>query len=381
MTTKTFGKMAWEQVVQGGLAGLGTVAQGAFGLIGQERAIEANRQAQERQFALNQEAARNAYLSNIAFYNNYNSPEAMVRQLKKAGLSVGMMYGQQGGNGQGHAAPSQAAGNTGITTAPAAGGIDNPFSIAEMAQARKLNAEAEVIEHYGGEDAQAGIALKNAQAAVQNSQEKLNQSLANQADKQAEWQGWQTKIAQIDEEIKAATKESVIELSKNKAAAIAASTEWYHQQIKESKDRQEEIKELARYWHAQVFETFGRALNLQLQNQVTENTIEEITEMATVALRKATAEADNEEQVMERFEKEMEVRLKEKNALIISSVINGLGSIAGGFVSGGFKLATVRALTTGKEIATFRQTKTFTQGGAKYTQTTTRPFGYGYSTW
>ena len=48
----------------------------------------------ERTFGFNERAAKNADARTRALFTDLYSPEAKVKQLKDAGLSVGMMYGQ-----------------------------------------------------------------------------------------------------------------------------------------------------------------------------------------------------------------------------------------------------------------------------------------------
>lgn len=54
------------------------------------------------------EAATTAYNRQQEFYNMYQSPSAMMRQLKEAGLSPGLMYGQGGTGGSGGTSVAQA---------------------------------------------------------------------------------------------------------------------------------------------------------------------------------------------------------------------------------------------------------------------------------
>ena len=53
----------------------------------------------ERTFGYNERAAKNSDARTRALFTDLYSPEAKVKQLKDAGLSVGMMYGQGGAGG------------------------------------------------------------------------------------------------------------------------------------------------------------------------------------------------------------------------------------------------------------------------------------------
>ena len=53
----------------------------------------------ERTFGYNERAAKNSDKRTRALFTDIYNPEAKVQQLKDAGLSVGMMYGQGGVSG------------------------------------------------------------------------------------------------------------------------------------------------------------------------------------------------------------------------------------------------------------------------------------------
>ena len=64
----------------------------------------------ERTFGFNERAAKKADARTRALFTDLYSPEAKVKQLKKAGLSVGMMYGQGGVSGTSSTQGAQGAG-------------------------------------------------------------------------------------------------------------------------------------------------------------------------------------------------------------------------------------------------------------------------------
>ena len=64
----------------------------------------------ERTFGYNERAAKNADARTRALFTDLYSPEAKVKQLKKAGLSVGLMYGQGGASGTNSTQGAQGAG-------------------------------------------------------------------------------------------------------------------------------------------------------------------------------------------------------------------------------------------------------------------------------
>ena len=64
----------------------------------------------ERTFGYNERAAKNSDARTRALFTDLYSPEAKVQQLKDAGLSVGMMYGQGGVSGTSSTQGAQGAG-------------------------------------------------------------------------------------------------------------------------------------------------------------------------------------------------------------------------------------------------------------------------------
>lgn len=358
----------------------GEAIAGAFntaaGIFQTEQNRNFQREMWDNQKAYGTAEANKQRLWEEGMYQRYHSPAAQIRQIKEAGLSPALLYAQGLGSGSGvfHGGGP----NTPSVGAPQSyAGMMQGENIADIAMARKTNAEADILEEYGGKEKEAEIALKNAKKSATESEVVLNNALANQADKQAEWQEWQTKITKIQENIASATKEDAIKLVHENVRNVASATDWYYQQISESKKRETEIEELAKYWHAQTFIAFGEALRLSYENQITENTINELTQMATESLRKVAADAENAEKLQERFEEEMRVRIKEAKLKLTGDVIQTVGGVVGTLGASGIKGAALKSLNTGKNIGTFTQTTTTKAANKTITQTTRRPIQWG----
>lgn len=99
-TNKNMSKLDWGDVA-GGLA-LETGGAAVNNLM--------NEVQMERTFGYNEAAAKNADKRTRALFTDLYSPQAKVKQLKDAGLSVGMMYGQGGASGTTSTAGAQGAG-------------------------------------------------------------------------------------------------------------------------------------------------------------------------------------------------------------------------------------------------------------------------------
>ena len=91
-------------------------------------------------------AADSADARTRALYSSLYSPEAKVKQLKEAGLSVGLMYGQGGPGGTSSTAGAQGQGAGGQQAKQPLGILQNAELGLMLAQAKKLNAEADNLE-------------------------------------------------------------------------------------------------------------------------------------------------------------------------------------------------------------------------------------------
>lgn len=105
------------------------------------------------QFRQNEQAAENADERARKWYNDFQSPQAIVAQLEAAGLNPALFYsGGMGGGGATVATQGGAGGGSGLTAGSNPSmGIGNPMmELADVnlknAQARELNAEADTIE-------------------------------------------------------------------------------------------------------------------------------------------------------------------------------------------------------------------------------------------
>lgn len=105
---------------------------------------EMNRQNLKHQYQYGEKSANNADLRQRKQYFDLYSPEAKVNQLKAAGLSPGLMYGQQGGVGGGGAATGAQGGGTGLpgTSVPYGNYFDITQATLAAAQAEALKAQA-----------------------------------------------------------------------------------------------------------------------------------------------------------------------------------------------------------------------------------------------
>ena len=138
-----------ENAMGAGISGAIGAGLGLLGSIGagrrQRKAIEAQKNAQkelnEQATSLNygygEKAAENAYQRQLAMYNRSyedQSYEAMVKQMKEAGLSVGLMYG---GNGSGGGAGAMSGAPKADTGGAIAGQAANAAAIIEAENQRK----------------------------------------------------------------------------------------------------------------------------------------------------------------------------------------------------------------------------------------------------
>ena len=166
-----------ENAMSGGISGAIGAGLGLLGSIGagrrQKKAIEAQKNAQkelnEQAASLNYEygekAAENAYERQLAMYNRSyedQSYEAMVKQMKEAGLSVGLMYG---GNGSGGGAGAMSGAPKADTGGAVAGQAANAAALMEAENQRKALAlqQASMARDIQLKDAEIELKKKEAE--------------------------------------------------------------------------------------------------------------------------------------------------------------------------------------------------------------------------
>lgn len=172
-----------ESAMSTGISGAIGAGLGLLGSIGagkrQRKAIEAQKNAQkelnEQAASLNYEygekAAENAYERQLAMYNRSyedQSYKAMVKQMKEAGLSVGLMYG---GNGSGGGAGAMSGAPKADTGGAIAGQAANAATLMEVENQRKALAlqQASMAKDIQLKDAEIELKKKEAEKAGKES--------------------------------------------------------------------------------------------------------------------------------------------------------------------------------------------------------------------
>lgn len=139
-----------------GLMGLGQTAFNNW--MSQESAAT----ARAENYRYNEMAAQNAYYRQRQLYNDFYSPQALMRQYKEAGLSPSLMFG--GTPGQGGSTAAQGAGTAG----PQAQVM--PYDFLSTAQAAQMIAETEKTKAET-ENVQKDTILKRIEAGLQSMKE------------------------------------------------------------------------------------------------------------------------------------------------------------------------------------------------------------------
>lgn len=210
---------------------------------------------QQQQAAWNQEQkfADQAFQRQLKMIEKYQTPKAIIKQLKDAGLSPGLMYSKSGAGTIGTGSINK--GNAGMGAVPMMG---NPLSmLGETLQLKKLNAELENIkadtEKKEAETSYKAEETKNLETINKNLQEQIN-----------------TEIANIQSET-----------DKNKASEILIQNQAYAQKIAnefrevtfwtevEGKIQEtENAKKLGNKMEAEIKEIFARINNLTADNKL-----------------------------------------------------------------------------------------------------------------
>lgn len=134
--------MSWlPAAISGASSLINTVANQAF--------AESNR---SRNFYWNEKAAKESYERQREFYQEFQSPKGQLENIKKAGLSPSLMYGQLGGAG----GASQVA-TGGIQGPYPQGNIIDPLT---MAQVANVNADTQLKESQAEKTDNENIAQK-----------------------------------------------------------------------------------------------------------------------------------------------------------------------------------------------------------------------------
>ena len=145
----------WDTFL-GGAIGMGLNAFNNW--MGQEAA----REARAENYKYNEMAAENAYNRQRQLYNDFYSPEALMRQYKSAGLSPSLMFG--GTPGQGGSTAVQGAGTAG----PVAQVM--PYDFLSSAQAAQMIAQTEKTKAET-ENVKKDTILKRIEAGIQSMKE------------------------------------------------------------------------------------------------------------------------------------------------------------------------------------------------------------------
>jgi len=163
--------MGWTDAAMGGMGIL-------YGELTRERSKRDQREANEHAAKLNYEygemAADNADARARAFYTDFNSPAAKVRQLQEAGLSTALMYSGGGGVGGSAAATtasqgSGAGGQQGKTPESAMQGAQLGLMLAQI---RNLNEDSEKKKVEANK--LAGVDTQALQQSIEESKYRVN---------------------------------------------------------------------------------------------------------------------------------------------------------------------------------------------------------------
>lgn len=317
---------------------LGSFVNGGFGMGMQkrqqkytrqnmEKQHEQNKDIQDREYQYNEDAANNADRRKRAFYTDFESPEAIMRQLKEAGLSPGLFYGGNGSVGGGGAA-AQGGVSAPSGSGPMGAGYVNPgmgLDLSQIklndAQARKLNTEADALEgkNAGG---QADIAQKLADAGLKDAQKTY-------AKAQAAYTEALTTATQFQNEL---TDEVRPWLVKEYEERVQNLTAQYEKLVEETAEMKEMLPLVKQKMGEEIKEIISQTILNATKNKLTEQEIEKV-----VAETWSTwAQAENEKNKYAWFQRELQQRLEQtglmKQAMIISATIGMGGNVVKGLM-------------------------------------------------
>lgn len=116
------------------MGAIGSIVQGIFDIVAQERQMQHDKKMQERSYTFNEKAADNADTRTRNLYNDFETPSAKKRMLEDAGFNPALVYGGMNGS-----IPQGAQGAGGNAGASNLGGITAPsaMEIYEILNAKK----------------------------------------------------------------------------------------------------------------------------------------------------------------------------------------------------------------------------------------------------
>lgn len=309
----------------GASAQIGSAAiNGGFGMAMQKRQQKYTQENMDKAHQQNEESADNADKRKRAFYTDFESPEAVMRQLKEAGLSPGLFYGGSGTAGMNASGGAQGGG----MSAPIGAGYVNPglgldLSAIQLneAQARKLNTEADALEgkNAGG---QADIAAKLAEAGYKTAQTAYTNA-------QTDYTEAMTVAQKFTNDLTDEARADILDDYRWRVKSMQAN---YEKAMSETKQNNELLELLKQKMGAEINEIMSQATLNITKNQVAKEEINKI-----IAETWSTwAQCENEKHKYEWFQRELETRLKTtgmmKSAIIISGAIGAGANVVKGLV-------------------------------------------------
>lgn len=330
------------QIIGGTSNAIGAGISGAFGMAMQKRQQQYTQANMDKAHQQNEESADKADARKRAFYTDFESPQAMMKQLREAGLSPGLFYGGSGAGGMGASGGAQGggmsapmgAGYTGGDPGAMIGGLGMNLAQIQLmkAQARNLDADTKVkggeldLQTASIEEIQARITNLTADTKLKETQKEYNKSLIRYTDLQATAQELQNGITE-------SAAENILKRYEWEWKKLQADYEASLAATKKSKAEAktiDETRDLIKRDYQARYEEIVSQVALNVTNEEVQR--EEIKKIAQMTLN-LQAECENEKKKPEWFEKELETRLKQTkqmtNAMKIAAGIGAAGNVAG----------------------------------------------------
>lgn len=254
---------------------------------------------------------------------------AQMQMLKEAGLNPGLLYGKGGAGGVtgGQGGGSAASGNAPAPQMMPNMDIGNSVRTAAeiilaKAQARKTNAEANVIEGYGGGQAQSNINKTSAEAATEEQRRRLTEIQADIADIEKSYKSY----------LLEATINNIAQNTKNALQQHELTQAQFDDIVKETRER-----------------ATGQAIQNELTNKKINLTETEIQQIRTSIVQKWTelglkdreVSVSEKNQIVNKFEAEIRAEypsIAQAAGGVLKKAVDALETVEKGFwntISGG----------------------------------------------
>lgn len=314
----------------------GAIVSGAFGLAQQKREQQYTQENMDKAHQQNEESADAADARKRAFYTDFESPEATMRQLKEAGLSPGLFYGGSGAGGMGASGGAQGGGMSAPAGAPYRGtdpgeyvqGLGMALADIKLKNAEANNLEADTnIKKGKGPVGESNLALQSSEIQKNLKEAHLKEAETAYQNAQVRYVDAMTTAQEFTNDLTEDAREDILNRYKWEWKKLNAD---YEKSMAETNEKKETLDLIKQEYKARYREIVSKvAMNLS-QEKVNAKEVERLAQ----TILTLQAQTENEKKKPEWFEKELETRLEQTKQMKTAMIICAGMGLAGNIVKG-----------------------------------------------